>query len=324
MHLERDAGRTWAIVLAGGEGTRLAALTRAVHGQPVPKQFAALTGRHSMLQATLERVSRLLHPRNIVVVVCRAHLPLARAQLAQHAVTTLVQPASRGTAPAILYAASWIRARDPDAHLLVFPSDHHVAEVSRFHEAVNVARAASRELRQLTLLGVLPDAPDPEYGWILSGQHVRRACCRLEAFVEKPDAEAAHRLYEDGGLWNTLVLAAPLRVIDALARRHLPEHAASFAALDRFSFAPGATDLETLYQGLESADFSRSILEPAHDLLVVPVCGAGWSDWGTPARVLASVRGTEVERFLRDRLKSDARHVERCDADHHQPEVHHA
>ena len=73
--------RTWAIVLAGGEGTRLAALTQAVHGEPTPKQFATLGGERSMLQMTLERLSRLVHPRNVVVVVCRSHLPWVRAQL---------------------------------------------------------------------------------------------------------------------------------------------------------------------------------------------------------------------------------------------------
>ncbi|MBZ0236963.1 MAG: NTP transferase domain-containing protein [Deltaproteobacteria bacterium] len=309
MTMARNGGRTWAIVLAGGDGTRLAALTEAVHGRPVPKQFATVTGDRSMVQATLDRVARIVPPERTVIVIGRAHLAWARAQLGAYTATTLVQPASRGTATAILYALTWIRLRERDANVLVFPSDHHVENVTRFVEAVRIADEAARALGKLTVVGVSPEAGDPDYGWIVAGAPVAPACCSLECFVEKPGAEVALRLHACGGLWNTFILAAPASLVAELARRHLPEHARRFDALDRFAFAPGAPDLDELYAAIEPADFSKHVLETARDLLVVSMEGTGWSDWGTPERVLASLQGTPAETLLRARLDAAVRRM---------------
>ena len=309
MTTATNGERTWAIVLAGGDGTRLAALTEAVHGRAVPKQFATVAGDRSMVQATLDRVARIVSPERTVIVIGPAHLPWAREQLGAYAGTTLVQPASRGTATAILYALAWIRLHDRDANVIVFPSDHHVENIPRFVDAVRAAREASAELGQLAVVGVEPEVCDPDYGWIVAGSAVAPSCCSLACFVEKPDAEAARRLHACGGLWNTFILAAPVARFAELARRHLPEHARRFDALDRFSFAPGTPDLEQLYAAIEPADFSKHVLEPASGLLVVPMQGSGWSDWGTPDRVLASVQGTPAETLLRARLEAAVRRM---------------
>ncbi len=307
MAKRRDEVRTWAIVLAGGDGTRLGSFTEALHGRPVPKQFATVAGDRSMLQATLDRIAPLVPARRTVVVVGRAHLPWARTQLADHAATTLVQPASLGTATAMLYAASWIRLQDPDAHVLVFPSDHHVGTVPHFLDAVRTAEGVSHELGRLALIGVVPDHPDPDYGWIVAGASVKPGCWTLESFVEKPSAEAATRLRACGGLWNTFILAAPAVLLGELARTYLPDHAERFEALDRFSFAPGVAELDRVYRRLESADFSTHVLQRARDLLVVPMHDTGWSDWGTADRVLTSLHGTAAELDLRARLRRPAR-----------------
>ncbi len=309
MPTETNGERTWAIVLAGGDGTRLAELTEALHGRPVPKQFATVAGDRSMLQATLDRVARIVPARRTVIVVGRAHLAWARAQLAEYEGTTLVQPASRGTATAILFALTWIRLHDREAHALVFPSDHHVGDVPRFVDAVRTAGRTSCELGRLAVLGVAPELSDPDYGWIIAGPPVAPACCSLECFVEKPGAETARRLHARGGLWNTFILAAPAQLVAELARRHLPDHARRFDILDRFSFAPGAPDLDELYAAIEPADFSKHVLEPACDLLVVPMHGTGWSDWGTPDRVLASLEGTPAGPLLRARLDAAVRRM---------------
>src|SRR5580765_8026757 len=137
----------WAVVLAGGKGVRLKALTRHVYGEARPKQYAALTGGKSLLRQTLERVSvRIPSSRTVVVTMATQGSYLAREL--RHESTgphVLQQPEDRGTAAAVLLAAHWIRARDPGARLVVLPSDHFVADDTIFMgqvvEVLNVLEA---------------------------------------------------------------------------------------------------------------------------------------------------------------------------------------
>lgn len=292
---EIDRGQTWAIILAGGDGTRLASLTHALHREPTPKQFASIDGEQSMLQATILRTARMVPFERIVVVVGPTHARWARPQLAPFPdVALLVQPESLGTAPAILYGLAAIRGFDPDADILILPSDHHVANPGALVAALEEARAAARELDRVVLLGVRPELPDADYGWIVAGSPIAQNVRALDRFVEKPDQETAGELFRAAGLWNTFIMCAPVRTLDRLARATLPLHAARFADL-----AAREVDISDAFRDLPAADFSRDVLQLARKLAVVPLIGAGWSDWGTPARVLSTLRGTLAEQRLR-------------------------
>jgi mannose-1-phosphate guanylyltransferase len=119
--------RTWAIVLAGGEGSRLSNLTTTRSGVRVPKQFCSLAGGPSLLRQTIERAAALAPRAQIAVVVAEAHRAFWRDELADlPAENVLVQPEGRGTAPGILLPALHVARRDPGAKLAVLPSDHHV------------------------------------------------------------------------------------------------------------------------------------------------------------------------------------------------------
>jgi mannose-1-phosphate guanylyltransferase len=305
--------KTWAIVLAGGDGTRLARLTEALHCRPTPKQFASLTGGESMLQETLRRIEPLVPPERTIVVIARHHLPWIRAQLDLRAGHRLfVQPEGRGTGIAILAALRWISLLDPDAGVLIFPSDHHVAVEVRFRGAIAAAQYTSRTTDRLTLVGVVPDGPDPDYGWIVPGRPLELAPFggrALDGFIEKPSPELARHLHAAGALWNTFIMAAPARVLTAHARRCLPEQSALLDRLDLASFAPGSGELAPLYERLVGADFSRDVLQHAPELAVVAMEGTGWSDWGTPDRVLATLAGTPHEPILRAHLGGPGRNV---------------
>ncbi len=295
-----ETARTWAIVLAGGDGSRLAQFTESLHGCPVPKQFATITGDRSMLQLTLQRVACLVPPRRTLIVVAGAHLRWASPQLVAYPeATVLAQPANLGTATALVYALSWIRARDPDGHVVLFPSDHFVAHQEPFVAAVRLAEITSRSTGMVTLLGVRPEGRDPDYGWIVQGDEISAGARRVRGFVEKPALDDARRLLAAGALWNTFLLAAPAAGLWDLTATHLPRHAASFAHLGA---APG---LDAVYTRLPAADFSRDVLERAGRLAVVPMVGAGWSDWGTPARVLASLEGSAAHATVRARLRGE-------------------
>jgi mannose-1-phosphate guanylyltransferase len=287
----------WAIILAGGEGRRLASLTRALYGHELPKQFAVLAGNRSMLQATVERALQMTDERRVVVVVVREREGLAREQLgAWPGVKLLVQPRNLDTGPGLLLGLAWVRARDPGAPVVVLPADHHFARPEPLFAAVARASATTRDdPGVVVLLGAAADAPDSGYGWIVPGRRGVTGMRSVARFVEKPDLPEAERLLRRGALWNTFIMVGSVDRLWELARAGMREHADAIAA----AVPRGARALDAAYEELAPANFSRSVLERAERLGVLRLDGAGWSDWGTPPRVFQSLEGTpEHDRLL--------------------------
>ncbi len=309
MTRRRDS--RWVVVLAAGDGTRLAPLTAALYGYGLPKQFAVIDGRRSLLQTTLQRAQQVVAPEHIVVVVGKPHEAVARAQLSSYPeVTLVVQPRNLGTGPGVLLPLAIIRARDPEATVAIFPSDHHMSSPRSFLAAVTEAFTTARIYPDLiTLLGVVPDRAETDYGWILPGSRLSQSepggPWLVRRFVEKPSPQIAMWLLQHHGLWNTFTLVGRLEGFWALARRHVPRHAWLFA---RYACAIGGADeqkaLAWLYRNLEPADFSRSVLEPAENLATLSVAGSGWCDWGRPERVMRSLAGTPSLDRLQERLQA--------------------
>src|SRR5215475_2304288 len=166
--LTRSA-HTWAIVLAGGKGMRLRDLTRHVYGEDRPKQYAVLTGGKSLLRQTLDRFGLSIPARRTVVVTMAGQAAYLSAELRLLSAVphVLEQPKDRGTAAAILLGAHWIRMRDPDAVIVVTPSDHFVENDVAFMDRIaEVIETARRRREQIVLLGAEPTEPETDYGWI--------------------------------------------------------------------------------------------------------------------------------------------------------------
>ncbi len=302
------ASQLWAIVLAGGDGTRLASLTRALYGTALPKQFAVLSGSRSMLQATIDRILPLVPPERIVVVISRPYEAIARRQLREWSqdLTLLVQPRNLDTGAGLMLPLAWLHARDANGRVAVLPSDHHVARPQVLRAAIELAAEDSeRDRRTISLLGAQPAGTDTDYGWIVPGGTVGRSDrYAVLRFLEKPDPELARALLRQGALWNTFIMVAAIDALRELGRRHLPDHA------KRLEGCASPQDLEAAYAALPPASFSRAVLERAENLALVPLRDAGWSDWGTPGRVLESLAGTpDHERLLQHLARSDARAV---------------
>ncbi len=282
-----SADETWAIVLAGGEGSRLRQLTTTPWGVSVPKQFCSLRGGPSLLRQAIERAAAIVPRDRVVVVVSEAHRPFWRDELTDLLPeNVVVQPENRGTAAGILLPALRIRRDDPEAEVLVLPSDHYVEDEAALRESF---RAALRDLREdparIVLLGITPDAADSQYGWIVPGPALHGDSHAIDLFVEKPPARKASQLFERGALWSSFLFAC--RVSSLLEAFELSEPDL-LRALE--SESPGAgvgdTPLAAVYAMLAPTDFSRAVLERVPQrlaVLAVPPCG--WSDLGTPDRI---------------------------------------
>lgn len=297
----------YVVVLAGGEGRRLASLTRALYGTDLPKQFAVLAGERSLLQTTIERAKTLTAIDRISVVVTAHHEPIARDQLSTYPeIELIVQPRNLDTGPGMLLPLARILARTRDASVIFMPSDHHISNSKPMMEAI--VRATTGVLSdRVTLVGVAPTGPEIDYGWIVQGERISRAdAFEIARFHEKPNHEMAHELWRAGALWNTFISVGRARVFWELARCHLRDHAAAFERYAVELAGDHASDaLDAAYRTMAPANFSRDVLANSRSLAVLPVSGSGWSDWGSPERVFASLAGTQGHDRLVERIRGD-------------------
>jgi len=305
----RYSGMLWSIILAGGEGRRLRPLVQRIHADSRPKQFAVLVGARSLLRQTLDRSALLVPPERTVVVATRSHEKFfAGDTWGEHPPRVLVQPSDRGTAAGVLLPAHRIQRMDSRAVVLVFPSDHYVGDDAAFMaHAERMAAAAGRHPKRILLAGAQPDGPETGYGWIQPGVMIERTpeseLRGIVRFVEKPDEDAARLLLARGGLWNTFVMAARVGTLVAAGRRTLPILHERLARIGDASGTEEAGAIESAYRLAPTANFSQSVLaELPGSLAVAPMRGVAWSDWGTPDRVIETLRRAHIEPAWMRRL----------------------
>lgn len=268
------------VILCGGSGTRLWPLSRKSY----PKQFARLTGDTSLFQDTITRLSGPGFAAPLVVTGDPFRFivteQIAAAGMAPSGI--LIEPQPRNTAPAVLAAALWLAQKDPEALMLVAPSDHAIADGASFQSAVQAAapRAAAGDM---VLFGITPTRPETGYGYLEVGQGAATDGPQpLSRFVEKPDKARAEAMIAAGNcLWNAgLFLFSAQAIIDAFDL-----HASELAGLVRAAVDGAESDLGFTRLSPDSwgqvADISidYAIMEKASGLLAMPYSG-GWSDLG--------------------------------------------
>lgn len=298
----------WALILAAGEGSRLRALTTQPCGTPVPKQYCSLSGGPSLVEDALARARTQVAAERVCAIVAQQHHRWWSNIPALSALTPpnlIVQPSNRGTAIGILYSLVHILSQDPDAQVLMLPSDHYVAQESILQRSLAAAMEhVSRCPEQPVLLGLQPEEPDSELGYIVPGGSNAFGARTVARFVEKPERPVAAQIVRSGGLWNTFIIAASAR---ALLNLYLPRFAPTVMEMQvivssalQHKSAGGWPAIVDMYTRMPELDFSRDLLEGRESsLCVMPVPACGWSDLGTPHRVGETLRKLGGERAAR-------------------------
>lgn len=287
-----DAGHNWALVLAGGEGSRLQSLTRMSSGIAVPKQFCSLGHSGSLLHDAVTRASLVTSSERTAVVVSEHHRRWWQGlALGIPARNVISQPGNRGTARGILLPLLRILQRDPEASLLVLPSDHYVSNELLLATSLREAmREVTRTPEGILLLGMVADEADPELGYIVADDTANVSAVR--DFVEKPDVATARALIARGGVWNSFIFAANGQGLLRRFEQTCPDLVAEMRHI--VTSVPASAQmlrLAELYARSPSIDFSRDILQRStQSLRVLRVPPCGWSDLGTPRRVVETVR----------------------------------
>jgi mannose-1-phosphate guanylyltransferase len=267
----------YAVVMAGGSGTRFWPLSRKHR----PKQTLPILGPATMVRQTVERLFPLFEPRQVFVVTAREHAELVRRELDIVPPENIIdEPLGRDTAAAIGLAATFLHWRDPEAVFAVLPADHFIDDALRFQKALSRGREASKSGALITF-GIKPRYPATSYGYLERGERVGELF-RVKKFCEKPKAELAREFVRSGGYyWNGGIFVWQAASILSEIRRCLPELGAS---LEEIQKALGTSRLPSVlsheYGKLKRVSIDYGVMEKASQVLMVET-DFEWDDVGS-------------------------------------------
>jgi mannose-1-phosphate guanylyltransferase len=291
----------WAVMLAGGDGTRLQSLTIKITGDSRPKQFCSIIGGESLLAQTRARLESLFHVDRELFVVTRAHETYYREELRDVDDSRIIsQPLNHGTGVAVAIALLHILQRDADAVVTFVPCDHYYSDAEGCSRAIRSAISGAEQYPDsIVLVGAKAHYPEVEYGWIELGSAISHApipLLQVNRFWEKPSLPQAQALLQRGCLWNTFVTVGHARTFLDLVCSQVPD------VVPSLTNARAENELEAAYRVMPTVDFSRQVLAPQpHRLLAVPDATSGWADLGSPTRVMDILTRKKIQpTWMRD------------------------
>lgn len=270
------------VILSGGNGSRLWPLSRKQN----PKQFLPLTGKQTMFQQTLQRLS--MDDVKAPLVVCNeAHRFIVEEQL--HAIDCapqriLLEPFGRNTAPAVALAAFTILEEGQDDVMLVLPADHVIEDEAAFHQALTVAGSAAAA-GEMVLFGITPDKPETGYGYIQINQEAaaENGTYRVAAFVEKPSMEKAQAYLADGNYyWNSgMFMFQASRYLDELKQHDQAIYDKALSAFQRSRRDNNVLRIDSeIFAHCPDNSIDYAVMEKTSKACVVPM-QANWNDVGS-------------------------------------------
>lgn len=283
--MSRKKDPLYAVILAGGSGTRFWPLSR----EATPKQLLRVFGDRTMIQQTTGRLEGLVPDRNIYIVTGQRYAYDIRRQMGEvldaEKLHILLEPEGRNTAPAIGLAAVHINRTDPEAVMVVMPSDHVILNDTKFREVI--AEAGGLAARgYLTTIGIVPNRPETGFGYIQKGAPIHKApgvaSFRVKRFVEKPDLSKAETYLSSGNyFWNSGIFIWRAADILKEIKRQMPDlhrGLAQIAAAIGKKNEQGVTD--SVFKTLRSVSIDYGVMEHAPEVAVIPA-EMGWSDVGS-------------------------------------------
>ncbi len=273
----------YAVIMAGGSGTRLWPMSRRSR----PKQSLKLMGERTLFQQAVDRLSPVFPPDRILVVTKSDHVPLLQPQTPELPMENfIVEPLGRGTAPALGLAAVHLRKRDPDAVMAVLTADHCIADVSAFHNVLAIARSAAEE-NYLVTLGIPPTFASTGYGYIQKGEILSRESdppfFRVKRFIEKPGAQEAAKMASSADFfWNSgMFIWRAGRLLEEL-RRQMPGFHSQLMEVEASMRDPReyTATLARVWPQVGEQTIDYGVMEGARDAAVIPA-RIGWIDVGS-------------------------------------------
>lgn len=269
----------YAVIMAGGVGSRFWPMST----ENFPKQFHDMLGTGStLIQKTVGRFEKIILTENILIATNKKYENLVLAQLPKiSSKQLLLEPAMRNTAPCILYSAFKIYNENPDALMVIAPSDHWIEDEQTFLKNIKTAFDFCEENDALLTLGIQPTYPNTGYGYI-QFENSAEELKKVKKFTEKPNLEIAKQFLESGDyLWNAGIFVWSAKSILKAFETHLPEMYALFSKGEKnYNSASENQFIEENYAASENISIDFGIMEKAHNVFVLPVNFA-WNDLGT-------------------------------------------
>lgn len=293
--------KIYYLIMAGGEGVRF----RPLSTPDKPKQFLCLTGSKSMIRQTFERL-KLSNDgyQNVYVATNIRYVELVRKELPEIPFENIIgETEKKNTAPAIAFAAHLMLAKDQNAVMTVFPSDHVILKQDEFkkvlEEGINISRDGA-----LITLGIKPTRPATCYGYIEAGSSYSGHSFKVSRFVEKPPEHIAKKYIESGNFfWNSGIFIWRAKSLLEEISYYMPDLAGAIFHLPR---CPDTADLVNFFERAPNISIDYAVMEKSKKALIIP-CDIGWSDVGTWESLKELSDGRKVE------IGEDVRKVMECE-----------
>jgi mannose-1-phosphate guanylyltransferase len=263
----------YAVILAGGAGTRFWPLSR----KHLPKQFLRIVEKQSLIEATISRIRKIIPDERIFIITNKIYLGEIKQQLRKFNIpqgNIILEPSPRNTLPAIALCAQIIRGKDLKANLLISPSDHYIKDIVRFRKDIFKALNLAEE-GFLCLIGIKPDSPRSGYGYIKTGKIKSKDTFFVDSFKEKPTPDEAKRIFGKKDIfWNSGIFCFKAKAILEEIKRYLP------VLYHQISSIRNKQDSERIWPRIKPISIDYGLLEKFKNLVMV-AAKFYWSDLGS-------------------------------------------